>query len=562
MTGQLTLAGGNFKARKRFKRFPEVTRPNAATADVQSRGIPDSTARPMDQASPPITSQSSSRMRAAAFSVHIFTALGAGIALIAMLEAVREHWTSMFAWLGVALVIDAIDGPIARRLDVVRLQPNWSGDILDLVVDFLTYVFVPAYAITASGLLLPLAAPVLGIGIVVSSALYFADRRMKAADNHFRGFPALWNAVAFYLFLLHMPPALSTLAVAILIVLTFVPIHVLHPVSRRPPALADAVAAGGLGGAGDDHARLRFQCRAAHHLRPLRDRRLCRRQQCRHPFHQIVEGMIELLTSAEAWAALLTLTALEIVLGIDNVIFISVLVSRIPEPQATRARQIGLALALVFRILLLSLLVWLIGLTEPVITVKGVALSWRDIILIAGGMFLIAKATHEIHAEVEANEAGDDDRSAANAFFWVIMQIIVIDMVFSLDSIITAIGMAQDLEIMVAAVVIACVIMYVSSGPVARFVAEHPTTKMLALAFLVLIGVALVADGFKFHIPRGYIYFAITFSAAVEFFNVLAKRNRRKAGNRQSRRSAKALVDKACSLAFGSKSGEYRERLP
>jgi predicted tellurium resistance membrane protein TerC len=239
--------------------------------------------------------------------------------------------------------------------------------------------------------------------------------------------------------------------------------------------------------------------------------------------------MIELLTSPEAWVALLTLTALEIVLGIDNVIFLSVLVSRIPEPQATRARQIGLALALIFRIVLLSVLVWLIGLTEPVLTVKGFALSWRDIILIAGGMFLIAKATHEIHAEVEINEADGEGRSAANAFFWVIIQIIVIDLVFSLDSIITAIGMAEDLEIMVAAVVIACIIMYVSSGPVARFVAEHPTTKMLALAFLVLIGVALVADGFKFHIPRGYIYFAIVFSAAVEFFNVLAKRNRRKA---------------------------------
>ena len=238
--------------------------------------------------------------------------------------------------------------------------------------------------------------------------------------------------------------------------------------------------------------------------------------------------MIELLTSPEAWAALLTLTALEIVLGIDNVIFISVLVSRIPEPHATRARQIGLLLALVFRIVLLSLLVWLIGLTQPVLTVRGLEFSWRDIILIAGGMFLIAKATHEIHSEVEAQEGGQDERSAASAFFWVIMQIIVVDLVFSLDSIITAIGMAQDLEIMVAAVVIACVIMYVSSGPVARFVAEHPTTKMLALAFLVLIGVALMADGFKFHIPRGYIYFAITFSAAVEFFNVLARRNRRK----------------------------------
>jgi predicted tellurium resistance membrane protein TerC len=185
----------------------------------------------------------------------------------------------------------------------------------------------------------------------------------------------------------------------------------------------------------------------------------------------------------------------------------------------------------VFRILLLSLLVWLIGLTQAVLTVKGIAFSWRDIILIAGGLFLIAKATHEIHAEVEAGDEDGDPVSRPGAFFWVIVQIIVIDMVFSLDSIITAIGMAQELEIMIAAVVIACVIMYVSSGPVAKFVAEHPTTKMLALAFLVLIGVALVADGFKFHIPRGYIYFAITFSAAVEFFNVLAKRNRRKAVN-------------------------------
>jgi predicted tellurium resistance membrane protein TerC len=241
--------------------------------------------------------------------------------------------------------------------------------------------------------------------------------------------------------------------------------------------------------------------------------------------------MIELLTSPEAWAALLTLTALEIVLGIDNVIFLSVIVSRIPPAQAKRARQIGLALALVFRILLLSLLVWLIGLTQVLFTLRGLAFSWRDIILIGGGLFLIAKATHEIHTEVEAREEDNDAAPGRNAFFWVIIQIIVIDMVFSLDSIITAIGMAQDLAIMIAAVVIACLIMYVSSGPVARFVAEHPTTKMLALAFLVLIGVALVADGFQFHIPRGYIYFAIVFSAAVEFFNVLAKRNRKKAVN-------------------------------
>src|SRR5438105_1385916 len=176
------------------------------------------------------SSQTSPAVRAAAFSVHVFTALGAGIALIAMLEAVHEHWAAMFAWLGVALVIDAIDGPVARRLDVTRVQPNWSGEVLDLVVDFVTYVFVPAYAITASGLLLPLAAPLLGIGIAVSGALYFADRRMKTADNHFRGFPGLWNLAAFYLFLLHPAPALGSLGVLILIVLTFVPFHVVHPV--------------------------------------------------------------------------------------------------------------------------------------------------------------------------------------------------------------------------------------------------------------------------------------------------------------------------------------------
>ena len=183
--------------------------------------------KPLNQSEPSSASRSA---RAAAFGVHIFTALGAGIALVALLEAVREHWAAMFAWLGLALIIDGLDGPIARRLNVVKLQPDWSGETLDLVVDFVTYVFVPAYAIAASGLLLPIAAPLLGAGIVVTGALYFADRRMKTADNHFRGFPALWNAAAFYLFLLQPSPVLGTLAIALLIVLTFVPIHVIHPV--------------------------------------------------------------------------------------------------------------------------------------------------------------------------------------------------------------------------------------------------------------------------------------------------------------------------------------------
>jgi phosphatidylcholine synthase len=196
---------------------------------VQTGAIPDSTGAQMDQANQQDSPSISPATRAAAFSVHVFTAMGAAIALIALLEAVREHWTAMFGWFGVALVIDALDGPIARRLDIARVLPDWSGEMLDLVVDFVTYVFVPAYAITASGLLLPLTAPLLGAGIVVTGALYFADRRMKAADNHFRGFPALWNAAAFYLFLLHLPPALASFAIALLIALTFVPFHVVHP---------------------------------------------------------------------------------------------------------------------------------------------------------------------------------------------------------------------------------------------------------------------------------------------------------------------------------------------
>jgi phosphatidylcholine synthase len=168
--------------------------------------------------------------RTAAFLVHVFTALGAGVALLALLEAVHEHWAAMFWWLGAALIIDAIDGPLARRLDVVRLQPDWSGDVLDLVVDFTTYVFVPAYAIMTSGLLPPLAAPLLGFAIVVTGALYFADRRMKSDDNHFRGFPGLWNLAAFYVFLLQPGPMTGSLGLALLIVATFVPFHIIHPV--------------------------------------------------------------------------------------------------------------------------------------------------------------------------------------------------------------------------------------------------------------------------------------------------------------------------------------------
>jgi phosphatidylcholine synthase len=166
----------------------------------------------------------------AAFAVHLVTASGAGLALLAMMEAVREHWSAMFGWLGLALLIDALDGPLARKFDVAGLQPRWSGEVLDLVVDFTTYVFVPAYAIVASRLLLPVAGPILACAIVISAALYFADRDMKTDDNHFRGFPALWNAAAFYLFLLQPSPLVGTLVIAGLVVLTFTPLRVLHPV--------------------------------------------------------------------------------------------------------------------------------------------------------------------------------------------------------------------------------------------------------------------------------------------------------------------------------------------
>jgi len=239
--------------------------------------------------------------------------------------------------------------------------------------------------------------------------------------------------------------------------------------------------------------------------------------------------MLELLADPNAWAALITLTVLEIVLGIDNLVFISVLVSRLEEPAATRARQIGLALALIFRILLLFTITWLIGLTSPVLTVWENGISWRDIILIGGGLFLVAKATHEVHAEIEGDEE-EPQRSAARGAFWIVtLQVVAIDIVFSIDSILTAIGMSRDLPVMIAAVLIAVAVMYVASKPTSDFISRHPTTKMLALAFLMLIGVALIADGFDVHIPRGYIYFAMAFAGLVEFFNVLASRTRMRA---------------------------------
>lgn len=237
--------------------------------------------------------------------------------------------------------------------------------------------------------------------------------------------------------------------------------------------------------------------------------------------------VIGLLSDPQVWGALLSLTALEIVLGIDNVVFISILVSRLPEHQAKQARQIGLALALIFRIALLFVLSWIMGLTSPVVTLGELAFSWRDLILLSGGLFLIAKAIHEIHGVIEHDEQSMAGTSAKAAFAMVVFQVIVIDLVFSVDSIITAVGMAEDISVMVAAVMIAVAVMYLASGPVSDFISRHPTTKMLALAFLILIGVALVADGFGVHIPRGYVYSSMAFAAVVEFINVAASRRRR-----------------------------------
>jgi predicted tellurium resistance membrane protein TerC len=239
-------------------------------------------------------------------------------------------------------------------------------------------------------------------------------------------------------------------------------------------------------------------------------------------------AIIEWLTDPTILASLVALTAMEIVLGIDNVVFISVIVSRLAEPQATRARQIGLALALGFRILFLFTLFWLTRLTEPVFTVFGEDVSWRDLVLLGGGLFLLVKATQEIHRDVEGDHEGGIAGKMVAGFGLIVAQIALIDVVFSIDSIITAIGMADYISVMVVAVILAIVVMYFASGPVSGFIERHPTTRMLALAFLLMIGIALIADGVGFHIPRGYLYVAMAFSAGVEVLNVVAGRNRKK----------------------------------
>ena len=228
---------------------------------------------------------------------------------------------------------------------------------------------------------------------------------------------------------------------------------------------------------------------------------------------------MEWLTDPQIWIALVTLTALEIVLGIDNIIFISILAGKLPGNQQGRARTLGLALAMLMRIALLFSLTWIMRLTFPLFSVLGNEISGRDIILILGGLFLLAKSTYEIHDKLEGEE-GHSSARVASSFAGVIIQIILLDIVFSLDSVITAIGMVNQLWVMIAAVVIAVVFMMVSAGPISDFVHRHPTVKMLALSFLLLIGVSLIAEGLDQHIPKGYIYFAMAFSVFVEMLNL------------------------------------------
>lgn len=234
---------------------------------------------------------------------------------------------------------------------------------------------------------------------------------------------------------------------------------------------------------------------------------------------------MEFLTDPHVWLAFITLTVMEIVLGIDNIIFLAILVGRLPKAQQKKARYIGLSLAMITRILLLLSLTWLMKLTTPLFVIIDNSISARDIVLIVGGLFLLVKSTMEIHTSLEGAEHETKTGGAAS-FLGVVTQIAIIDIIFSLDSVITAVGLAQHVEIMMAAIVIAVIVMMVSAGAISDFIDRHPTIKMLALSFLILIGVALIADGFEIHIPKGYIYFAMAFSVMVEMLNLRLRKKR------------------------------------
>jgi predicted tellurium resistance membrane protein TerC len=229
------------------------------------------------------------------------------------------------------------------------------------------------------------------------------------------------------------------------------------------------------------------------------------------------------INDPQAWIGFATLTVLEIVLGIDNIVFISILADKLPAGQQARARLVGLGLAMFTRILLLLSLSWIIGLTAPLFSVLGAEISGRDLVLLLGGLFLLGKSTHEIHGNLEGGE-GNTSMRAAPSFVAVLIQIMLLDIVFSLDSVITAVGMVEEIGVMIAAVVVAIGFMMAFSGPISGFVSRHPTIKMLALSFLILIGVALIAEGLDQHIPKGYIYFAMAFSVGVELLNLRVRR--------------------------------------
>ena len=234
---------------------------------------------------------------------------------------------------------------------------------------------------------------------------------------------------------------------------------------------------------------------------------------------------MEWLSDPQAWIAFATLTALEIILGVDNVVFISILAGKLPPGQREKARRVGLGLAMFVRILLLLSIAWIVKLTAPLFTVLTQEISGRDIILLVGGLFLLAKSTHEMHGQLEGEE-GQESGKVAASFASVIVQILLLDIIFSLDSVITAVGMADDVGVMIAAVVVAVGFMLVFSGTVSRFVDKHPTIKMLALSFLLLIGLSLVAESLDFHIPKGYIYFSMAFSLFVEVLNIKLRKSR------------------------------------
>ena len=236
---------------------------------------------------------------------------------------------------------------------------------------------------------------------------------------------------------------------------------------------------------------------------------------------------MELLTSPESWIAFATLTALELVLGIDNIIFISIMVDKLPKERREFARRLGLFMAMFMRIALLLVLAWIVGLVQPLFTVLGQAISGRDLILILGGLFLVWKSTTEIHGSLEGEE-GHTVAAVKATFAAVILQIMIIDLVFSLDSIITAVGMVDDVRVMIAAVIASVALMMLFASPIGRFVSDHPTIKMLALSFLVVVGVVLIAEGFDHHVPKGYVYFAMAFSFGVEMLNIRMRKRAKK----------------------------------